>query len=113
MIEFYAEIRLVHIWSVIASGMIFFLRGLALLAGQGKAPGRIAMSMPVKLTSYTVDTVLLTAALMLMTVVVVMVWVGLVCLERKMEYDVRRSLVGWERCIGERDLCICLLLWSV
>ncbi|MEQ9150544.1 MAG: SirB2 family protein [Parvibaculaceae bacterium] len=69
MIEFYAEIRLVHIWSVIASGTIFFLRGLALLAGQGKAPGRIAMSMPVKLTSYTVDTVLLTAALMLMTVV--------------------------------------------
>ncbi len=54
---------------MIASGTIFFLRGLALLAGQGKAPGRIAMSMPVKLTSYTVDTVLLTAALMLMTVV--------------------------------------------
>lgn len=69
MIEFYAEIRLVHIWSVTLSGTIFFLRGLALLAGQGKAPGRIAMSMPVKLTSYTVDTVLLTAALMLMTVV--------------------------------------------
>ncbi|MEQ8949990.1 SirB2 family protein [Parvibaculum sp.] len=69
MIEFYAEIRLVHIWSVILSGTIFFLRGLALLAGEGKAPGRIAMSMPVKLASYTVDTVLLTAALMLMTVV--------------------------------------------
>lgn len=69
MIEFYAEIRLVHIWSVIASGTIFFLRGLALLAGAETAPGRIAMSMPVKLTSYTVDTVLLTAALMLMTVV--------------------------------------------
>lgn len=69
MIEFYAEIRLVHIWSVIFSGTIFFLRGLALLAGEGTAPARIAMSMPVKLASYTVDTVLLTAALMLMTIV--------------------------------------------
>ena len=69
MIEFYAEIRLVHIWSVIFSGTIFFLRGLALLAGETAAPARIAMSMPVKLASYTVDTVLLTAALMLMTIV--------------------------------------------
>ena len=69
MIEFYAEIRLVHIWSVILSGSLFFLRGAALLAGDGGAAARIAMSTPVKLTSYTIDTVLLTAALMLMTVV--------------------------------------------
>lgn len=69
MIEFYAEIRLVHIWSVIFSGTIFFLRGIALLAGEERLPARIAMSMPVKLASYTVDTVLLTAALMLMTIV--------------------------------------------
>lgn len=69
MIEFYAEIRLVHIWSVIFSGSLFFLRGAALLAGEGTALARIAMSMPVKLASYTIDTVLLTAALMLMTIV--------------------------------------------
>lgn len=69
MIEFYAEIRLVHIWSVVASGALFFLRGLALLWDREKASARIAMSMPVKLTSYTIDTVLLTAALMLMTIV--------------------------------------------
>lgn len=68
MIEFHAEIRLVHIWSVILSGSLFFLRGAALLAGDGAA-ARLAMSTPVKLTSYTIDTVLLTAALMLMTVV--------------------------------------------
>jgi len=68
MIEFYAEIRLAHIWSVIVSGGLFFLRGLALLWGREKAPARVAMSMPVKLTSYTIDTVLLTAALMLMTI---------------------------------------------
>jgi uncharacterized membrane protein SirB2 len=69
MIEFHAEIRLVHIWSVILSGSLFFLRGAALLAGEGRAAARLAMSTPVKLTSYTIDTVLLTAALMLMTVV--------------------------------------------
>lgn len=69
MIEFYAEIRLVHIWSVIFSGSLFFLRWAALLAGEGTALARIAMSMPVKLASYTIDTVLLTAALMLMTIV--------------------------------------------
>ena len=69
MIEFYAEIRLVHIWSVILSGSLFFLRGAALLAGEGGGAARLAMSTPVKLTSYTIDTVLLTAALMLMTVV--------------------------------------------
>lgn len=68
MIEFYAEIRLAHIWSVVVSGGLFFLRGLALLWGREKAPARVAMSMPVKLTSYTIDTVLLTAALMLMTI---------------------------------------------
>lgn len=68
MIEFYAEIRLVHIWSVVLSGSLFFLRGAALLAGDGAA-ARLAMSASVKLASYTIDTVLLTAALMLMTVV--------------------------------------------
>lgn len=64
MIEFYAEIRLVHIWSVIASGALFAARGIALFSGAG-----IAMAMPVRLLSYTIDTVLLTAALMLMTIV--------------------------------------------
>lgn len=64
MIEFYPEIRQVHIWAVIASGSIFLLRGLALFAG-----ARWAMAAPLRYLSYTVDTVLLTAALMLMTVV--------------------------------------------
>lgn len=64
MIEFYGEIRLVHIWAVIASGSLFALRGLVLLAG-----GRWARATPLRLVSYTIDTVLLTAALMLVTVV--------------------------------------------
>lgn len=69
MIEFYAEIRLVHIWSVIASGSLFAMRGLALFAGAGGTGERLARAAPVRLLSYTIDTVLLTAALMLMTIV--------------------------------------------
>jgi uncharacterized membrane protein SirB2 len=68
MIEFYGEIRLVHIVSVLASGGLFLLRGLALFAGGGTG-ARLAMAAPVRLLSYAIDTVLLTAALMLMTIV--------------------------------------------
>ncbi|HEY9550014.1 MAG TPA: SirB2 family protein [Kiloniellaceae bacterium] len=64
MIDFYPEIRLVHIWAVAASGSLFALRGLAL--NLGAAWPRAA---PLRFLSYTIDTVLLTAALMLMTVV--------------------------------------------
>lgn len=64
MIEFYSEIRLVHVWAVLASGGLFLLRGLALFAGTNWA-----MAAPVRYLSYTIDTVLLTAALMLMTIV--------------------------------------------
>lgn len=60
---FYPEIRLVHISAVIASGTLFFLRGLALHAGAGWAKAA-----PWRYLSYTVDTVLLTAALMLTTI---------------------------------------------
>ena len=64
MIEFYAEIRLVHIAAVAASGGLFFLRGLALNFGAGWP-----MARPVRSLSYTIDTVLLAAALMLTTLV--------------------------------------------
>lgn len=64
MIDFYPEIRLVHILAVAASGSLFALRGLALTLGA--AWPRAA---PLRYLSYTVDTVLLTAALMLMTAV--------------------------------------------
>jgi uncharacterized membrane protein SirB2 len=63
MIEFYPEIRLVHIAAVFASGGLFLLRGLALFTG-----GRWAMAAPLRFLSYSIDTVLLTAALMLMTI---------------------------------------------
>lgn len=69
MIEFYAEIRLVHICSVIASGSLFAARGLLLFSGAGGTGKRVALAAPVRLLSYTIDTVLLTAALILMTIV--------------------------------------------
>ena len=63
--EFYPQIRHVHIAAVTASGALFFLRGLALnMFGQSWA-----MAAPLRWTSYAIDTVLLTAALMLMTIV--------------------------------------------
>ncbi len=65
MEEFYIQIRTVHICAVTASGLLFALRGGAftlLGAGWPKA-------LPVRLLSWTIDTTLLTAALMLMTIV--------------------------------------------
>jgi uncharacterized membrane protein SirB2 len=60
MIEFYLQIKLVHVGSVIASGGLFLLRGLAVQAG---APW--AMAAPLRWLSYSIDLVLLTAAMML------------------------------------------------
>jgi uncharacterized membrane protein SirB2 len=64
MIEFYAQIKWVHIASIIASGMLFLLRGSLVAAGRE----RIAMLAPLRFLSYGIDTVLLSAALMLLTV---------------------------------------------
>jgi uncharacterized membrane protein SirB2 len=63
MIEFYPEIRLVHVAAIIASGLLFALRGGAQLAG-----ARWTMAAPLRYLSYLIDTTLLTAALMLATV---------------------------------------------
>ena len=64
MIEFYPQIKAVHVATVLASGGLFALRGLLVLAGQG----RWALAAPVRYLSYTIDTTLLTAALMLFTI---------------------------------------------
>jgi uncharacterized membrane protein SirB2 len=63
MIEFYPQIRLLHIACVVLSGALFFLRGAGVLAGV-----RWPMLLPVRVASYGIDTVLLTAALMLFTI---------------------------------------------
>ncbi|MGH8105468.1 MAG: SirB2 family protein [Arenimonas sp.] len=62
MIEFYLPIKLVHIVAVLCSGSLFVARGLMLLNDK-----KVAMSAPVRYLSYGIDTVLLTAALMLAT----------------------------------------------
>jgi len=62
LIEFYAQIKWVHVAAVIASGSLFALRGAGTLAGAGWP-----LWAPVRFLSYTIDTVLLTAALMLVT----------------------------------------------
>jgi hypothetical protein len=50
MIEFYPQIRLVHILAVSASGVLFLLRGLGLFIGpQWSADW--AMTLPVRLLS--------------------------------------------------------------
>lgn len=64
MIEFYAEIRFVHVTAVLASGGLFLLRGLAMIRGAGWANAAI-----LRYLAYSIDTVLLTAAMMLMTIV--------------------------------------------
>ena len=63
MIEFYPQIKFVHVLCVILSGSLFFVRGLLMLAG-----ARAANHAVVRYLSYVIDTTLLTAALMLVTI---------------------------------------------
>ena len=62
MIEFYPQIRFVHIACVIASGLLFALRGTLMLGGV-RGYNHIAL----RALSWSIDTTLLTAALMLAT----------------------------------------------
>lgn len=64
MFEFYPQIKWVHIACVLASGSLFALRGLLVQLGHAGA----AQWTPLRLLSYSVDTALLTAALMLLTI---------------------------------------------
>ena len=63
MIEFYPQIKHFHIFVALLSGSLFALRGFFALQG-----ARWPMALPVKWFSYAVDTSLLTAALMLLTI---------------------------------------------
>jgi uncharacterized membrane protein SirB2 len=63
LMAFYPQIKWVHIAAVTASGSLFAARGLLV---QTNRP-RWAMAAPVRYLSYSIDTVLLTAALMLLT----------------------------------------------
>lgn len=64
MLEYYPQIKLVHVAAVIASGSLLLLRGLFVQVGrQGWA-----LAVPLRYLSYTIDTTLLTAALMLVSI---------------------------------------------
>ncbi|HSC84072.1 MAG TPA: SirB2 family protein [Pseudomonas sp.] len=63
MIEFYPGIKLVHVAAIMSSGTLFAVRGAAVLAGK-----EWAVSAPARYLSYAVDIVLLTAALLLLTI---------------------------------------------
>ena len=65
MEEFYLEIRNVHIAAVAASGTLFLLRAVAFNLFQA----RWVMAPSVRFLGYSIDTILLTAALMLTTIV--------------------------------------------
>lgn len=65
MEEFYPQIRGVHMWAVGASGLLFALRGGAFNILGAAWP----KALPARLLSWTIDTTLLTAALILMTIV--------------------------------------------
>ncbi|MUV15775.1 SirB2 family protein [Noviluteimonas gilva] len=63
MIEFYPQIKSFHVFIALLSGGLFALRGGFALAG-----ARWPYAGPVRWTSWAIDTALLTAALMLLTV---------------------------------------------
>lgn len=63
MIEFYPQIKFVHIACALLSVTLFALRGGLMLAGSSAANAA-----PLRYLSYAIDTTLLTAAFMLMTV---------------------------------------------
>ena len=65
MEQFYLEIRAVHIGAVILSGAVLLLRGVV----HNLLNASWVMAWPIRTLSYTVDTTLLTAAVMLMTIV--------------------------------------------
>jgi uncharacterized membrane protein SirB2 len=64
MVEFYPEIRLLHIVAVAVSGGLFFIRGLG-----RAADATWAMAAPLRYASYAIDTVLLGAAIALSVIV--------------------------------------------
>lgn len=63
LVEFYPQIKAVHIACALASGSLFAIRGSAALWGAGWP-----LTLPVRWVSYAIDTTLLTAALMLLTI---------------------------------------------
>jgi uncharacterized membrane protein SirB2 len=63
MIEFYPQIKQLHIACVVLSGLLFFIRASAVAAN-----ARWPNALPLRYLSYTIDSALLTSAMMLLTI---------------------------------------------
>ena len=63
VIEFYAQIKFVHVLCVVLSGSLFAMRGVMMLANSARVD-----HWALRFASYAIDTTLLTAALMLMAI---------------------------------------------
>lgn len=63
MAVYYLQIKWVHVWAVVLSGSLFTLRGVLMLARS-----RWINHPALRYLSYAIDTTLLTAALMLVTI---------------------------------------------
>ena len=61
VVEYYPEIKHIHVTAALASGALFFLRGTAV--GLGSRWGMVA---PIRYLSYSIDIVLLVAAILLL-----------------------------------------------
>ncbi len=106
MIEFYPQIRAVHIGAVIASGALFTLRGAGVLSGAGWP-----MAAPLRYLSYSIDSVLLTAALMLIAMLPAAVFANhwlTVKLALLVLYIVLGSL-ALKRCRSKRARALCFV----
>lgn len=64
MLGYYPQLKLVHVIAVFASGALFLTRGLMVQTGRQVW----AMSAMLRYLSYTIDTLLLVAALMLLAI---------------------------------------------
>ena len=62
--SFAAEIKVAHVGAVVLSGALFFVRGTLVLAGRQAR----AMAAPLRYLSYSIDTILLLAALLLVAI---------------------------------------------
>ena len=65
-----AEIKLAHIVAVVLSGLLFFVRGILVQSGRAAQ----ALSPPLRYLSWSIDTMLLVAALLLLTIVPVVAY---------------------------------------
>lgn len=63
LLAFYPQIKTFHVTVAVLSGSVFAVRGACLLGG-----ARWPRALPVRWLSYAIDTALLTAALMLLTI---------------------------------------------